>query len=123
MNHATGSWVSRDQFSVEGSTEPLDLNAPARTASATLAYRALDSGFAGALDLRAIEGYPIISGVYTGSISSYALLDCRLTYPAPGPGRATISVIAQNVLDRRHREFLGSPEIGRLILVQWRTEL
>ena len=120
---ASGSWVSRDQFYVEGSTEPLDLNAPARTASATLSYRALDTGFAGALDLRVTEGYPIISGVYSGTITSYALVDVRLSHPAPGPGRATISLIAQNVLDARHREFLGSPEIGRLLLFQWRTEL
>jgi len=120
---ATGSWVSRDQFTVEGGTEPLDLNAPARTGTVTLGYRAMDSGFSGALDFRVTEGYPIYSGVYSGSIASYALVDCRLTYPAPGPGRPTISLIAQNVLDARHREFLGSPEIGRLVLVQWRTEL
>jgi hypothetical protein len=38
-------------------------------------------------------------------------------------GAATISATANNLFDRKHQEFLGSPEIGRLLLVQFRTEL
>ena len=118
----TGSWVSRDQFTVEESTEPLDLNAPARSGSVTLTYRAPDAGFSASLDLRATDGYPVTSGVYAGTIASYALVDARLTYPVPGPGHATLSVTGENLFDRRHQEFLGSPELGRMVLVQWRTE-
>jgi hypothetical protein len=37
-------------------------------------------------------------------------------------GKATISAAADNLFDVRHQEFLGSPAIGRLLLVQVRTE-
>ena len=119
---ATCSWVSRGLFPV-GGLGNIALNAPARKGSVSVRYRASERGFSGALDVHLTEGFPVISGVYSGRVRSYALVDCRLAYPVPGPRHPTISVMAENLLDKRHQEFLGSPEIGRLLLVQWRIEL
>jgi iron complex outermembrane receptor protein len=120
---ASGSWTSRDQFMVEGAAEPVTLNAPARKGTVTLAYRPSDRGFSGALEIRAVEGFPILSGDYKGTLPGYALLGCRLAYPVTGPGRSTLDLTIENLLDRRHREFLGAPELGRMALLQWRVEI
>lgn len=120
---ATYSWVSRDLFpglDGEGGTA---LNAPARKGSVSLGYRATDRGISGTLEARFTGGFPVISGVYSGIVNSYVLVDCGLVYHVRRGGGATISATAENLFDRRHQEFLGSPEIGRLLLVQVRTEL
>ena len=121
---ATYSWMSRDLFpGLDGGGDNIALNAPARKGSVSLGYRATDRGISGTLEARFTGGFPVISGVYTGRINPYALVDCGLGYRVPGLGSATISARAENLFDMRHQEFLGSPEIGRLLLVQLHTEL
>ena len=120
---ATCSWVSRDLFpGLDGGGDPA-LNAPARKGSVSLGYRGSERGISGTLEARFVRGFPVISGVYSGRVNSYALVDCGVAYRIRRLGAATISATANNLFDRRHQEFLGSPEIGRLILVQFRTEL
>ena len=56
------------------------------------------------------------SGVYIGEVPSYAILDLTGSWRATP--NMTISAVVQNVLDDKHREFVGVPEIGRLGLLR-----
>ncbi len=120
---ASYSWMSRDLFSGLDGLEEIALDAPARKGSLVLAYRGGETGFTGLAEARYTSSFPVISGVYMGRVSSYTLLDLRFLCRVPGWNRVTLSVSADNLFDVRHREFLGSPEIGRLVLVRLRTEL
>ncbi len=118
---ATHSWVSRDVFPGSDGLGEIALNAPARKASLRLAYGTPDVGFSGAVEARIRSGFPVESGDYSGRVSGCTLIDCRLAYRVPEMGKSTISAAADNLFDVRHQEFLGSPAIGRLLLVQVRT--
>jgi iron complex outermembrane receptor protein len=67
-----------------------------------------------------VERFPVASGVYTGTVQSYALLDANLDFAVPRTRGVQFSITGTNLLDERHREFVGVPEIGRLILTQLR---
>jgi len=69
--------------------------------------------------LRFTRGFPVLSGPYVGNVEDYVVWDVGAGYDF---GRfATglrIDVTVQNVLDDRHREFIGAPQIGRLALAR-----
>ncbi|HEY2925195.1 MAG TPA: TonB-dependent receptor [Candidatus Eisenbacteria bacterium] len=119
---ATHSWVSRDLFPGPAGGGEIALNAPPRKGSISLGYRASEGGISGTLDARFTGGFPVMSGVYSGRVNSYTLVDCRLVYRVSEMGNSQISVAASNLFDVRHQEFLGSPAIGRLLLVQVRAD-
>ncbi|NNE34659.1 MAG: TonB-dependent receptor [Rhodothermales bacterium] len=64
---------------------------------------------------RFTDGFPILSGPYVGDLPSYFLVDISAGYDfgAVVPG-LRLDAGVQNVADDRHREFIGSPEIGRV---------
>jgi iron complex outermembrane receptor protein len=82
----------------------------------SLQYRNTGLGFDAELRGRFNEGFPMNSGVYIGTVDRYTTLDLNLGYDlAFWPGtRATLAV--QNIFDNKHREFVGAPELGRLII-------
>jgi len=65
---------------------------------------------------RRIEAFPVAAGVYTGAVKNYAVfdlnMDCRFYR------RTRLALAAQNVLNHKHREFVGAPEIGRLLVLR-----
>lgn len=75
------------------------------------------------LDLRTrwVGAFPVRAGVYTGTVQRYAVTDADLAVPVPGRHGVTISLAATNVFDRRHREFVGAPVIGRLVVARVRA--
>src|SRR3989442_8517191 len=87
---ATHSWVSRDVFPGSDGLGGIALNAPARKGSVWLAYRTPEAGISGTLEARFTSGFPVESGEYSGRVSSYTLVDCRLAYRVP-QGKSTIS--------------------------------
>ncbi|MBI2503874.1 MAG: TonB-dependent receptor [Candidatus Latescibacteria bacterium] len=68
--------------------------------------------------LRYNGSYPMASGVYEGEVKSYTLLDLNLVYKLPVQRDLSLILNADNVLDKQHREFIGAPEIGRLVMAQ-----
>ena len=58
------------------------------------------------------------SGVYVGDIESFAVVDAGLGYRLPFQPNTRVSVNATNLLNNEHREFIGAPEIGRLLLLR-----
>jgi iron complex outermembrane receptor protein len=55
------------------------------------------------------------SGVYAGHVESYVLIDLLAGAEVPWVVGLRATLAAENVLDDRHREFVGAPELGRLV--------
>jgi iron complex outermembrane receptor protein len=116
------SWVNRDLFpqAEVGGLSDVTLNAPANKASLVGRYRDQHLRRGAELRVRRVAGFPVQSGVYSGDVEQYTLLDANIDFAVPRVPRAHFSITANNLLDEMHREFVGVPEIGRLILTQLR---
>ncbi len=88
----------------------------------------------GELRTRWVEGFPVASGVYVGDVESYGLVDVGLSYALPMSRSTVVTLNAVNlltfyedqngeqvsVIDGRHREMVGAPALGRLIMLRVR---
>ena len=92
------------------------LNAPRSKASVGALVTGRRSG--ATLDLRArwVGAFPVRAGVYTGTVARYAVADLDLGLPVPGRREVTLSLAATNLFGNRHREFVGAPLLGRLLV-------
>jgi len=66
---------------------------------------------------RYADRFPVNAGAYRGEVPSHALLDVEGRFTLPWAPGAAISVTVSNVLDAAHRDFVGTPAVGRLALV------
>jgi iron complex outermembrane receptor protein len=114
------SYVSDDFFTNEELDETdtslsLALNAPAFKVKGGADYE-LPAGFSVGATAHYVDGFPVRTGPYVGSVDSYVLLDLRAGYEAPTVPGLTLTFTGKNVLDHRHREFVGSPPLGRMLM-------
>ena len=72
--------------------------------------------------VRVTDGFPINSGVYIGNVDGYAIVDAGLGYRLPFQPSTQVSLTANNILKNLHREFVGAPEVGRLLLFRVRYD-
>ena len=115
---ANYSFVSKDLFeNVEGLGD-IALNAPKNKFGASVQYFNADLGLGVGLRTRFVAGFPVRSGVYIGDIESYYTFDFNAGYDLPIGPRPRLSLTVQNLLNRRHQQFIGAPEIGRLSMVR-----
>lgn len=115
---ANYSFVSKDLFEDVDGLGDIALNAPKNKFGANVQYVNSDLGFGVGLRTRFVAGFPVRSGVYIGEIESYYTIDLNAGYEIPIFPRPRLSLTVQNLLDRRHQQFIGSPEIGRLSMVR-----
>ena len=117
---SNASFVSDDFFDNEELDETntslsLALNAPAFKAKGGFDYR-MDNGFSFGATSNYVEGFPVETGPYVGEVDSYVLVDVRAGYRFQNVPGLRLDVTANNVLDNEHRQFVGAPELGRLII-------
>jgi outer membrane receptor for ferrienterochelin and colicins len=114
------SWVNKNFFprSEVGGISDVALNAPKNKASLGAVYRQHPHGVTVDVRGRWVEGFPMNSGVFIGSIDSYRLLDATVAYRFPFARNTILSLNVQNVFDDKHQEFIGAPDLGRLLLTQ-----
>ena len=58
------------------------------------------------------------SGANAGDLEAFTVLDLTAAYDLPirtSSASITLNLNANNVLNNKHREFIGAPEIGRLV--------
>ncbi|MGI9627228.1 MAG: TonB-dependent receptor domain-containing protein [Longimicrobiales bacterium] len=115
------SFVSEEcfDFNEDGSCQSADdiaLNAPTNKGSLGLSFDDQSSGFSAQGRFRSTGGFPTNSGVYVGDIESYTVVDAGLGYRLPFQPSTRVSLNVTNLLNNEHREFIGAPEIGRLLL-------
>ena len=115
---ANYSFVSKDLFEDVDGLGDIALNAPKNKFGASVQYINADLGLGVGLRTRFVAGFPVRSGVYVGDIESYYTIDLNAGYELPIGPRPRLSVTVQNLLDRKHQQFIGAPEIGRLSMVR-----
>ena len=96
--------------------EDISLNVPKTRSSLSIRHQAPGSGFSAQARMRRLRGFYANAGIYAGEVEGYAVLDARIELPFPGLARASAQITATNLLDDRHQEFIGAPEIGRLVM-------
>jgi len=116
----TYSWVNRDFFSRTsvGGVSDIALNAPRDKGTASIRYRDDAAGVSGDLRFRRTASFPGNSGVYIGQVAGYNLLDASFTFRPTVLGGAMLSVMAQNMLNLKHSEFIGGAALGRLVMTR-----
>jgi len=107
------SYVSDDTFT--DSTPDVALNAPSFKVRGGFDY-GLPAGFSVGGTVHHVDGFPVRTGPYVGDVSSYALLDVRAAYNIPTVPGLSFALTGKNVLDNRHREFVGAPALGRMLM-------
>jgi iron complex outermembrane receptor protein len=117
---ANTSIVSDDFFDNEDldeSNESLSvaLNAPSFKLKGGFNYRH-ESGFSFGAAGNFVEGFPVETGPYVGEVDSYFVLDLNAGYRFPTVPGLRLDVTVNNVLNNEHREFVGAPALGMLIL-------
>lgn len=122
------SFVSEDCFLFSGTgpagedvcSSALDiaLNAPKNKGSVSARFDDIRSGFAAEGRVRFTAGFPMNSGVFVGRVEGHTVFDANVNYRiAPLPG-AAVSLAATNLFGTKHRQFIGAPELGRLLLLR-----
>ncbi len=125
--NANYSFVSDEcfDFNEDGNCASIDdiaLNAPSHKGSLGLTFDDVTSGFTLQGRVRYTDGFPMNSGVYIGNVDGYSIFDASLGYRLPFQPDTQVSLAANNVLNNMHREFVGAPEIGRLLLLRVRRD-
>ncbi len=119
------SWVSDNFFENLDSVADLSLNAPKLKYQLGAQWRDQTLGTNASIGFRHVDGFEVRSGVYSGSVPSYSTLSMNAGYRLPFIEGLTLNLSIQNLLtwvedaetspfETRHREFVGTPEIGRL---------
>jgi iron complex outermembrane receptor protein len=111
----TYSFVDKNFFDKLDGVADFSLNAPRHKGSLAAKYRNSQLGLNTELRFRRTEGFRMISGVFVGRVEPYSLVDAMVGYAIPSFDGVTITLSATNLLDNKHREFIGAPEIGRLV--------
>ena len=111
------SWLDKNIAVMPGVGVQI-LSVPLNKAALGLTYRDEASGLNGFLRGRWVESYLVGSGVYVGQIDTYVVVDVGLGYRISWSPEVRLSVEAQNILDNRHQEWTGAPELGRLVMAR-----
>jgi iron complex outermembrane receptor protein len=96
----------------------ISLNAPANKFALAVQYRAPQRGYEVELRGRYVEGFPQDSGVYLGEVQTYSVVDFNFGYDLPFSTGSRFSLNVNNLLDNEHKEFIGAPVLGRLIMAR-----
>ncbi|MEO7220632.1 MAG: TonB-dependent receptor [Gemmatimonadaceae bacterium] len=116
----TYSWVNKDFFPREeigGGVQDISLNAPKSKGSLAARYRSLTNSLSGEIRGRYVAEFPVYSFV-NGTIPTYTLLDAGFSVRPEILRGALFSVNATNLLNKKHVQFVGGGEIGRLIMTR-----
>ena len=110
----TYSWMSKNVITGLPTIGDLTLSAPRHKGAVAVRYQRAETGFTANAGVRTVGTFPV-AGLISGRVSTYTLFDVGVGYRIPGTTDVTIFLTGQNVLDNRHREFVGAPELGRLV--------
>ncbi|MEO5580662.1 MAG: TonB-dependent receptor, partial [Gemmatimonadaceae bacterium] len=116
----TYSLVNKDFFPREeigGGVQDISLNAPASKGSLAARYRGVTNNVSAEVRGRYVAEFPVYSFI-NGVIPTYTLLDAGFSVRPQFLRGALFSVNATNMLNKKHIQFVGGGEIGRLIMTR-----
>ena len=114
------SFVNKNFFprSEVGGVSDVALNAPKAKATLGVAYREQPTGITVDVRGRWNDDFPMNSGVFVGTVKSYTVVDASVAYRFPFAQNTIVALNVQNLLNDKHREFVGAPELGTLAIAQ-----
>lgn len=112
------SYTSTDSTALQGVPGFLMFHAPQHRGNLALEYEDQPRGVTGYLRGRANSRYTVQTTAYVGEVPSYALFDLGAGVRLRSAPETWVRVDAVNVLDNRHAEFVGVPELGRLVTMR-----
>ncbi len=100
-------------------TDPI--NAPTHKGGIKIQYAPRKWPFSLSLNGRYVDSFKWSSGIYFGDINAYTIFDLHVGYQFNEnlSGNLTIN----NMLDHRHTEIIGGPELGRIIILRLQSKL
>jgi iron complex outermembrane receptor protein len=113
--HASYSFTSTDSTSLGDVPGFLMFHAPQHRGNVALEYTDDELGRSGYVRARANDGFSVRSPAYVGEVPGFGLLDVGGGVRLPWDQETWLRLDALNVLGNDHREFLGVPEIGRMV--------
>ena len=115
----TFSHVNKDFFprSEIGGVQDIALNAPRSKASVTGRFNDVPRGVSADLRFRQVASFPVYSFI-NGTIERYQLLDAGFSYRPPILRGGLWALNATNLLNKKHTEFVGGGEIGRIVMTR-----
>ena len=122
------SWVSDNFFDAselgeEEEALELSMNSAHTKVKGGFAYESSGNWSVHA-SVRYTGGFEVRSGLYSGAVPKHTLLDVGAGYDLGDyVSGLRLNLSMFNVLDQQHREFVGSPEIGRMGLVQMTLDI
>lgn len=120
---ANFAWLSDDSIPGVAGVGDFVPGVPTRKGAVGLAYRNSDLGLTARIVGQAVASFPVESGVYVGRVDGYQVLDLYAGWRLPWAPELELSLDVQNLLDDRHSEYVGAPEIGRLVVGRLRATL
>jgi outer membrane receptor for ferrienterochelin and colicins len=108
------AWTSTDSTGLDGVPGVLMFHAPQHRGNLGLEFEDAGAGLNGYLRSRAISGFSVLTPAYVGEVSAYGVVDVGGGVRVRQAPEVWVRVDALNVLDYRHSQFVGSPELGRL---------
>jgi iron complex outermembrane receptor protein len=111
------SVLSDDSFDGD-SMEDIALNAPAFKLKGGLDYELPRLNASIGATAHHVDDFPVRFGPYTGTVDAYTLLDVRARATVPTVPGLSVNVTAKNVLGTDHREFVGAPALGRMVIAR-----
>lgn len=101
-----------------GSRADITLNAPSSKGSVGVRYESAYSPITLGARMRHTGSFPMNSGAFVGDVEAYTLFDAHVGWTLPQISGAKLSIVAKNLLDTKHQEFVGAPVLGRLAFVR-----
>ncbi|MEW5796189.1 MAG: TonB-dependent receptor [Candidatus Zixiibacteriota bacterium] len=111
------SYISKNFFAKDAEqVHDIYLNSPRNKFGLSLQYNSPKRQFEAQARLRYVDAFNMISPFIGSRVDSYVLVDLTSGIDLLADTRFTLTV--QNVLDNRHIEFVGAPELGRLAIAR-----
>jgi iron complex outermembrane receptor protein len=110
----TYSFVNKDEFESDGFI--IALNAPRHKFNINGGYKFAKAGFDIGARLRWQDAFPVNSGVYVGNVGAFWTLDANAQYSFWFEKNFKLGVTATNLINYKRAEFVGTPQMGRLVM-------
>ena len=106
--------VNKDEFESDGFI--IALNAPRHKFNINGGYKFAKAGFDIGARLRWQDAFPVNSGVYVGNVGAFWTLDANAQYSFWFEKNFKLGVTATNLINYKRAEFVGTPQMGRLVM-------
>lgn len=111
------SYVSKNFFEKnEDQVHDINLNAPQHKFALSLRWSHSEHGLTAQARYRWVDAFEMDSPFFGSVVESYRILDLNVGMRLLETTRLSLTI--QNLLDDKHIEFVGGPELGRLAIVR-----